>query len=210
MKHQLRCTGLPLPLFLLAVTGFVSSALGADNAALVAIVQQCDGCHALEPAVSSNAPVLNGLPGNYLEEQLKNFRAGRRGTKTADQAVSTMITEANNLAEDQLGELARHYSRRKQTYSSATVPGDPDRGGPLFEENCAGCHTSAMGRMFTRSPPITQLAGPYILSQLQAFAAGDRQVGEANEHKLKMIEVAQRFSEAELQDITAYLKAEYQ
>ncbi|MDT8428079.1 MAG: c-type cytochrome [Pseudomonadales bacterium] len=177
-----------------------------DNEALAATIRNCDSCHAADSTIQSGAPVLNGLPRSYLTEQLQNFRADLRGAAAVDQYSRQMVSEAKALPEEQLSLIARHYARQKKQVATATVAGDVKAGEPLFEEHCAGCHTSTAGRMFTKSPPITHLEGPYILAQLKAFAASQRHFAEENENKLKMIEVASRFNAQQLADITAYIK----
>ncbi|MCB1672018.1 MAG: hypothetical protein H7A04_18070 [Pseudomonadales bacterium] len=63
-----------------------------------------------------------------------------------------------------------------------------------------------MGRLFTGSPPITQLQGPYLLAQLRDFAGDRRSVSEPGKHQATMMAVAKRFNSTQLVDITAYLK----
>ncbi|GAA3925166.1 c-type cytochrome [Litoribacillus peritrichatus] len=88
-----------------------------------------------------------------------------------------------------------------------TVTGDPQKGAPHFDKDCASCHTSAFGRFLSDSPEITQLEGPYIFSQLKAFKSGQRNFTEETKSHRKMIDRIKQYSDEELADIVAYIKA---
>lgn len=193
----------------LAIVGafpITGNAQGGQQDSLQALLQQCDTCHAPAARVRSIAPVLNGLPRGYLEEQMENFLSGQRGGTDTDHFVAQMVGQLEALPPSALPQLARHYARQPTVISEETVSGDGAAGEPLVEEHCAGCHNTVMGRLFTRSPPISQLNGTYLFAQLQAFAGGQRSFSKAGKHKTRMVEVAKRFSQQELLNITAAIK----
>jgi cytochrome c553 len=181
-------------------------AQGEPQDSLDAQLQQCDSCHAPAARIRSIAPVLNGLPRGYLKEQMENFLSGQRGGKDTDHFITQMIGQLADLPPSAIEKLARHYARQPAVMSEETVRGDAAAGEPLFEEHCAGCHNSTMGRLFTRSPPIAQLNGTYLLAQLQSFANGQRSFSKSGKHKTRMVEVAKRFNQQELLNITAAIK----
>lgn len=205
IRHRLLLPPLPTCLLWLLIPLGVCAAEDSDQA-LADAIAGCDSCHAPQSRVRSMAPVLNGMSGRYLEDQLENFLLGARGNADTDHFTGQMIDQLTALSATQRDRVIRHYARQDSFSSPETVAGDAALGAPLFEEHCAGCHTSAMGRRFTGSPRITQLNGPYILAQLQAFADGSRGFVDPGKHQLRMVEVAKGFDEAELLAITAYAK----
>ena len=196
-----------LPLLLLVMlSSAISAAQPPEPPTLDETISACESCHAA--GTQALAPSLNGMQGWYMEEQILNFRADRRGTASLDATVTEMARQAKSLTESQISRVVDYYSDQKRLHSSATVIGNSNNGKPLYEENCAGCHAGRMGRRFTKSPYINHLEGAYLLQQLQLFAANSRSFAVEGKHKTKMIEVSKRFSLQELSDITAYIKSQ--
>lgn len=209
MIHN-RISGI-VPALLLAVVVLSAPALAraADRDALADVIEKCDSCHGVDARIRSIAPVLDGLPGRYLEDQLLNFVSGNRGAEPAEHFTRIMTAQLLALQPGQAKQLARHYSRRKKLVSNETVTGNAGDGEALFEDLCRSCHVSAVGRMFTGSPPVVHLEGLYILSQLQAFASGQRNVAKDSKHKVRMVEIAGQLSPQQMLDITAFIKARF-
>ncbi len=194
---------------LIVVMSMTGCVLDQDRQSLTSVFEGCDSCHAIEPRFKSNAPVLDGLPERYLEEQMHNFASGMRGAESSDQFTHTMINQLQALEPGQFRSLARDYARKRDYFSFVTVDGDSSRGEPLFQENCRSCHISPVGRLFTGSPPVTQLGGPYIVAQLRAFAADQRSFTEENSHKLKMAQLSKQLSQQDILDVTAFIKSRF-
>jgi len=172
-------------------------------------IEQCELCHSIDTKVPSIAPSLDGMADGYIVEQLENFRQSRRGVDSADQFTQDMSQQANALNDRQISLIADYYSGRKRHHSNESVSGNAENGEHLYAQLCEGCHSSILGRYFTKSPRITHLRGSYLRTQLEEFSAGKRQVMKDSEHKLKMVEVAGQLSGREQSDIVAFIKEHY-
>lgn len=168
---------------------------------------QCNNCHSATASMAMNAPALDGMDDEYLIEQLKNFRFDKRGANSLSPATREMSRQAKALQDNELSRIADYYESLSIANSTETVPGNINTGQVLYDTHCGGCHSSFIGRLFTNSPKVDNLNGPYILEQLTLFAANKRNSHVENKHKKKMIEVSKLFSNKEFSDIAAYLKS---
>lgn len=173
------------------------------------LVTQCESCHGIDTKISSIAPSLDGMAESYIVEQLENFRQSKRGTDPTDALTRTMSQQAKALSDEQVSFIGDYYSGRTRQLSNELVTGDLESGERLYKEQCEGCHSSMLGRYFTKSPRITHLKGPYLLAQLDQFAKGKRLVVEDSKHKLKMVAVAKKLSDREQSNIVAFIKEHY-
>jgi cytochrome c553 len=88
---------------LLSLTAPVAQAAGNAKAGQ-AIAGQCAACHGVKGlATLPNAPNLAGQPLQYLDEQLKLYRSGKRQNET-------MILMAKPLSDQQIEDLAAWYN----------------------------------------------------------------------------------------------------
>lgn len=181
-----------------------------SNQTALELVTQCDNCHRIDTKISSMAPSLDGMAESYMVEQLENFRQSKRGTDPTDALTREMSQQAKSLSKEQVFLISDYYSWRTRQLSTESVTGDLENGERLYKEQCEGCHSSMLGRYFTKSPRITHLSGPYLLAQLNQFSKGKRLVVEdSKKHKLKMVAVAKKLSERDQLDIVAFIKEHY-
>jgi cytochrome c553 len=134
----------------------------------------CGLCHGA--AGDSNSPAFPRLAGQnaeYIDAQLKAFRAQARGDPAAQAYMWAM---ASRLDDQQIDELAKFYAGRKPVHGA---PGDAAlmREGKAIYENgiaeqkvlpCASCH----GPAAEGKESIPRLAGqhvPYLVKQLAYF-----------------------------------------
>ena len=88
---------------LLALMAPASQAAGNPKAGQ-AIAGQCAACHGVKGlATLPNAPNLAGQPLQYLDEQLKLYRSGKRQNET-------MVLMAKPLTDQQIEDLAAWYN----------------------------------------------------------------------------------------------------
>jgi len=173
------------------------------------LVTQCESCHSMNTNISSIAPSLDGMAGDDIVEQLDNFRQSKRGIDQTDALTRDMSQQAKALRDEQISLIADYYSGRTRQLSNESVSGNVENGEHLYKEQCEGCHSSMLGRYFTKSPRITHLRGSYLLAQLNQFSKGKRTVMEDSKHKLKMAAVAKKLSESEQSNIVAFIKEHY-
>jgi len=183
------------------------------------IVEGCDSCHSDEHNKVqglSVAPVLNGMPDWYIEKQMENFRTGNRVARGNDATEINTAHQSNALNEESLSLVADYYEELELRFSQTrpveaianVVQGSANnaQGEAIFEDSCASCHTSFVGRYLTDSPEITHLEGEYLLNQLEAFKKGERRFFDENKHQRKMVERIKNLSTEELLSIVSYIK----
>lgn len=95
--------GLP-PIFFVAAMMLSLSALAADPQSGRAKAAACAVCHG-EAGISTlpNAPHLAGQPAAYIEEQLRNFRSGKRQSEV-------MSVVAKPLSDADIADLAAWFA----------------------------------------------------------------------------------------------------
>lgn len=180
-----------------------------SESALHERIMTCESCHSRHTTVPSTAPSLDGMTAEYIVEQLENFRQSKRGFDPTDAFARDMSQQAKALRDEQITLIADYYSSRERQFSNESVSGDAQKGKQAYKAHCEGCHSSILGRYFTKSPRITHLRGTYLLAQLQKFSKGKRLVSDDSQHKLKMVTVAKKLSDSEQSNIVAFIKNYY-
>lgn len=174
----------------------------------------CTGCHSSSgtPAREAYVPRIAGKPAGYLNEQLLNFREGRR-------KHDGMARLLENLSDGYLHDLALHFSsmalpypppranaRKILTHASAQRAeqwirqGDAQRGVPA----CASCHGPALTGIAPQVPGLLGLPSDYLSAQLGAWRAGVRQARSPD----CMAQIAPRLPQEAIADIARWLEAQ--
>lgn len=137
----------------------------------------CATCHgaAGEGNRTVGAPRIAGLPDWYVAQQLRNFRARRRGTAEADVYGPQMARAAEQLwDEGEVANVAAFVATLPATAGAATLRGKASRAREIYA-TCAACHGAAgEGNADLRAPPLRHLDDWYLVRQLAAFRAGER------------------------------------
>jgi len=212
-------------LTLLACSATTTTALAAADylgavppkaAQAPATVATCAACHgATGTAITPAFPNLAGQNYGYLLKTLEDFRSGRRKNATMTPMIATLPVAPDNA---NLKQLAAYFSA--QRLDEAKTPGAA--AGPLtleqaqagyrlyFQGNakagvpaCVACHS--MSGEGDPSMVVPRLAGQnaaYLVSQLQAFAAGSR--ATAPDHV--MAQIAKQLTAPQMRDLSAYLE----
>ncbi len=188
-------TSLSFSLLILAALSSTAHA-GADPAKLqtgAALFQNlCAACHG--PKGQGNeqlkTPSIAGEPAWYVQIQLGNFRAGRRGGNPAEPQAMVMSAITKNLTPAHLEALALHIEKLERMHPpmpTALRDADVAMGKELFEVRCMECHRfNASGEMTFGSPPLLGLQDWYLVAQIEKFKTGRRGafVGDPNGAKM--------------------------
>lgn len=136
----------------------------------------CAGCHGMDGnSATGQFPKLAGQNAKYIYKQLQDFKAMRR-------ANPLMLGVASQLSDQDMADLAAHFSQQKQA-GGAAKPELAERGEKLFRGGnkavglapCSGCHGPAgRGNTYAAFPRIGGQHGDYIKAQLIAFRAAGR------------------------------------
>lgn len=175
---QLLCAALLAP--------FAAAAL-ADGKALFAT---CQACHGADGSGNRDvgAPNIAGMDAWYIERQLNNFDAGRRGTASGDNygvqmraIVATLPTAADRSAVaayvaslPRATANTRQAGARKDKAAAAASP-DLTNGRNFFNAACSACHAaSGLGNPPLNAPRLAGIDPVYLARQLSAFRGGLR------------------------------------
>ena len=187
----------------------------------------CAGCHGEfgEGTADGEYPRLAGLDAEYLAQQLRNFKARDRMN-----IPMTPYTTERELPEEDVVLIAAYLSQIElptklppideekefdalarlkasgRIINIARYPGNIEKGEKFYQKECAGCHGEAgQGQVALNkvSMNIPQLAGQYsvyISRQIEKFRAGERLHDDSRD-----ADIFKSFSDAEIEDMLAYL-----
>ena len=169
----------------------------------------CVACHQADGSGMNNEgaepwPRLTGLHPDYIVTQLKDFKEGRRTNPS-------MQPFANMLADDQLADVAAYYaSLEVVTAEPVEAPAELlERGRELALNGdwdryiiaCVSCHGPGNHGVGGTFPNISGQHPAYIVAQLQAWKAGERE----NDPLGLMKSIAQRMTDEDIQAVAAWL-----
>jgi cytochrome c553 len=206
----------PLLALLLIGCAGVSGAVQAQTQpkapdTMEARVQGCTACHGSKGQGTDNDyfPRLAGKPAEYLYNQLKNFREGRRKYPPMNYLVTY-------LSDDYLHDIATYFSQQRPPYPTPSKPtvsdsvlaagkeivlnGDASRQIPA----CAACHGKLLTGMEPAIPGLVGLHMDYISAQLGAWRSGSRHAIEPD----CMHTIATRLTDADVNAVAAWLSTQ--
>ena len=169
----------------------------------------CGLCHSLDGiSATSKFPKLAGENAAYIEKQLRDFRAGKRGNDGGQ--MSAIVTE---ITEAQIPIVAKYFSAlppppadqelRKETppevlkrAQALYQAGDAKRGIPACEQ----CHEKNNSTA-AHAPHLTSQHAAYLEKQLGDFRSGAR----TNDTTSTMSAVAQKLTPQEVRELATFL-----
>lgn len=156
-------------------------AAAADGKALYATCAACHGARG-EGNAKIGAPNIAGMDVWYLERQLDNFAAGRRGTAATDtqgMQMKAAVAALPGVPERQA--VAAYVAAMPQIAAGSTAPvkgaGKPDlnNGKTQYNSLCTSCHqANGAGNKSLGAPRLAGVDPTYIARQLANFRAGAR------------------------------------
>jgi cytochrome c oxidase subunit 2 len=181
----------------------------ARGATDIVVCQACHGAHG-EGNPMLNAPALAGQHQNYLERQVMNFRAGRRGADASDTTGAVMRAQAMALDPADIARLTAAFAALPAAKTTAGA-GDAARGKARFDSECAACHGwRGDGYPQLGTPNLRILGAAYFAAQVGAYQRGWRGAsvaeGPLDQHGEWMRAVAGVMTEPrDVADIQTYL-----
>jgi cytochrome c553 len=181
------------------------SALPAGNVeagATKAVV--CQACHGAN-GNSSNPewPSLAGVGADYIADQLKNFKEGKRPNPV-------MMPNAMSLSPDDMADLGAYF----ESLANTGLEADPSywqagqklyQGGDLARAipACMACHgPTAAGNEPAKFPALRGQQSVYLAKQLNDYASGARPTGPNG----IMQTIAKRLSAEDIRNLSSYLQ----
>jgi len=185
--------------------------LAAQGAAVFAACAACHGANG-EGNAALNGPALAGQHAAYLERQLQNFRAGRRGAHKADTLGQQMRAAGLASLKDDaaIALVADHAARLPQTVPAAAARGDLRHGGNLYHGRCGACHGGrAEGNPALYAPRLAGLDAAYLKRQLLNFRDGVRGTHPDDRYGRQMAMMAKTLpAERDLDAVIAFIHAQ--
>ena len=151
---------------------------GAGNPEKVkALYEVCVACHGPDGAGNKtlNAPAIAGQEIWYLERQLKNYKAGIRGTNSKDIYGMQMRPMAMTLTTEQaIADVAAYASSPKAKPLVQSIKGNANAGQAAYMI-CQTCHgPKGEGNKALNAPNLSGLQDWYLARQLKNFKKGIR------------------------------------
>jgi cytochrome c oxidase subunit 2 len=180
---------------------------GADGRGLYAACAACHGEHGQGDA-KNGAPNIAGLDAAYIERQLRNFAAGRRGADARDPYGPRMRAAAQALAGASVPRALAEFVAGLPARPVAGAPeGQRDKGRNYFNAVCSACHNSnGLGSPALSAPRLAGTDPRYLLRQLAAFRSGTRGADPADTYGGQMRRMVLTLPGPQTdRDIVAYL-----
>ncbi|HEY2676155.1 MAG TPA: c-type cytochrome [Steroidobacteraceae bacterium] len=182
-----------------------TSALPAPSAeAGAAKAATCQACHGANGnSTNPEWPSLAGLGADYIADQLKNFKDGKRANPVMMPMTSTMTA-------DDMADLGMYFDSLPNTGLEA----DPSywqageklyRAGDLSREipACMACHgPTGKGNGPAKFPALRGQHATYVIKQLTDYASGTRTTGPNG----IMQTIAKRLSPDDMRNLASYLQ----
>jgi cytochrome c oxidase subunit 2 len=174
-----------------------------------AVYDTCVPCHGKDGGghQALGAPSIAGLPAWYVQAQLENFQAGRRGMMPFDTAGIRMKSMSWTLdVPGDVPSVAAYVASLPPARSAAVVQGDAAAGAATFAV-CSACHgADARGNEVMHAPPLVLQSDWYLLAQMHKFRAGWRGVDTADIWGQTMRPNVMPLDTAAMANVTAYLQ----
>ncbi len=174
-----------------------------------AVYDTCVPCHGVQGGGNQvlGAPSIAGLPAWYVQAQLENFQAGRRGAMPFDTTGIRMKSMSWTLDHPaDVPSVAQYVASLPPARPVAVVPGDVAAGQATFAV-CSACHgADAQGNEAMHAPPLVLQSDWYLLSQMHKFRAGWRGADTADIWGQTMRPNVMPLDETGMANVTAYIQ----
>ncbi|MGE4615768.1 MAG: c-type cytochrome [Gammaproteobacteria bacterium] len=194
---------------ILAASGATTALAEADLERGKQFFQVCVACHGANGEGNQllNAPANGGQNVWYVMRQLRNFRAGIRGSDPKDLYGIQMRPMAMTLPDDQaVVDVAAYVGTLEAPTPPKTVEGDVEAGKKAFV-TCMPCHgENGEGAKSLNAPRLSRQHDWYIVRQLNNFKSGVRGAHAKDIYGQQMRPMAQILAtDEQVNDVAAYL-----
>lgn len=169
----------------------------------------CSACHGVDGNSMINIyPKIAGQHANYLEKQLKDFRAAAKSGGTNGRMDPVMSSMSVALSDQDIADISAYYASQKQT--DISVDNMPKLGEKLYKAGdsakgitaCIACHgPQGKGMGMAGFPMVSGQHSAYTKSQLTKFHNGSRN----NDMNSMMRDVSKKLSPKDIEALSVYL-----
>ena len=181
-----------------------NSALPASVDAGAAKAVVCQACHGANGnSANPEWPSLAGIGADYIAEQLKNFKEGKRPNPV-------MMPNAMTLTDDDMANLGAYFDSLTNTGLEAD-PSYWQAGQKLYRAGdaaraipaCMACHgPTGRGNEPAKFPALRGQQSVYVMKQLNDYASGARTTGPNG----IMPTISKRLSPDDIRNLASYLQ----
>ena len=181
-----------------------TSALPASVEAGAAKAVVCQACHGANGnSANPEWPSLAGIGADYIAEQLKNFKEGKRPNPV-------MMPNAMTLNDDDMANLGAYFDSLTNTGLEAD-PSYWQAGQKLYRAGdaaraipaCMACHgPTGRGNEPAKFPALRGQQSVYVVKQLNDYASGARTTGPNG----IMPTISKRLSPDDIRNLASYLQ----
>lgn len=169
----------------------------------------CASCHGSDGNGRDGVfPKIAGLSANYIQQSLKDYRAGNRPS-------GFMWPFASSLNNEEIENLAAHFAgMERHSHQNSTGPDQKkiQQGAQIAEPArntrpmlaCQSCHARDSSKRALDVPDLAGQPARYLSTQLKLFRSGTR--GGTPNAKL-MAHIAQKLTDADIENVSAYFAA---
>lgn len=168
--------------------------------------QVCSACHGANGnSISPNFPRLAGQREEYLEDQLKKFRAHQRSDP---EGYEYMWGISHNLSDAQINGLATYFSQQTPQPNPKSNVAGAEAGKAIFENGiadkqvtaCQACH-GPNGEGLASFPRLAGQHQDYLIKQLLVFRDTEGRPGTP------MKQITHNLERGEVDAVTAYIQS---
>lgn len=186
------------------------SAWADDDARGAKLFGLCTQCHGSDGAgvEAYLAPSIAGMDAWYVENQLKKFRSGIRGTHPKDVGGLRMGPMSRAIRSDtDVALLATHIANMPAAMPDPVLKGGNVTSGKALYATCMACHgPDAAGNQAMGSGPLRYSSDWYLFSSLHKFKSGVRGSAPGDQTGAMMRPMAAMLtSEQAMKDVIAYI-----
>jgi cytochrome c553 len=169
----------------------------------------CFACHGSDGNGRDGVfPKIAGLSANYIQQSLKDYRAGTRPS-------GFMWPFAASLSDEEIKDLAAHFAgMERHSHQKGAEPDQKkiQQGAQIAEPArntrptlaCQSCHVRDSSKRALDVPDLAGQPARYLSAQLKLFRSGTR--GGTQNAKL-MAHIAQKLTDADIENVSAYFAA---
>lgn len=161
----MRMSILPMALAGLMVTG---GAALAQQPGIELLARTCNACHGVAGVSAGlSMPSIGGLPRDYLQRVMKQWKYGERSGITMPRIVK-------GLSDDEINALAAHFAR--QPWVPVPQPAVPERlaqGRAAVFKVCTDCHGMTGGDPDVDAPPLNGQWARYMELEVEKYLSPD-------------------------------------
>lgn len=150
----------------LAMTGLTGTASAQTDVEVLA--RTCNSCHGADGvSVGTSMPSIGGLPRDYLQRVMKQWKYNERSSITMGRIVK-------GLSDDEINALAVYFAKKEWVPSPQQAEGaEMSRGQLVISNLCTDCHGASGGDPDVDAPRLNGQWAKYMSLELEKYRSSE-------------------------------------